>query len=323
MSILRFALCSAIALAAVLQSLPAPCGETLQSWVMTDADRRGVLPNDATGPELRDLPIVLPPLSTEEEGTIRRVDGLEEKVAALTFDLCELATKTTGCDMETLDFLRRENIPATLFMGGKWMRTHASRVMQIMGEPLFEIASHAWTHGNFGIMDEFAMREQVEWTQAEYARLRGEALRLAAEGFAPQIPPVPVLFRLPYGRCSDSALKLLAGYGLTVIQWDVAAEMGKDNAMPQVAKSAASLIRPGSIVLMHANLVPKGTAALVRNLTAELRRQGYRFARVSDLLRMGKPLRVRDGYFNSPGDNLMLDSRFGMDGTGRKAPALR
>ena len=73
---------------------------------------------------------MLPPLPAADVGTIRRVaiaDG--SKVVALTFDLCELDTVTTGCDMEILSFLCAEHIPATLFMGGKWMRTHARRVV--------------------------------------------------------------------------------------------------------------------------------------------------------------------------------------------------
>ncbi len=309
-----------------LNPASALCQETsVESWASMDSDRRGALPNDPTPPESRSIPLVLAPLPQEEEGTIRRVETGGEKVVALTFDMCELATKTTGCDMDILSYLRQEGIPATLFMGGKWMRTHAARVRQIMREPIFEIGSHAWTHGNFGIMSEEAMREQIEWTQAEYARLRGEALRHAEEhGLpAPEITPVPTLFRLPYGRCNDRALAVLAGYGLKVIQWDVAAEMGQDNASPSVADAAVRLIKPGSIVLMHANLVPKGTAALARNLVQKLRGQGYRFVTAGRLLGMGTPVRVRDGYFTTPGDNLSLDTRFGYDGTGRRGAAGR
>ncbi len=288
-------------------------------WKLSPQDAKGVLPNDPSPPQERaDLP-ALKPLPPEEQGTVRSVDVGDEKLVALTFDLCELATSTTGCDMELLGFLREQGVPATLFMGGKWMRTHRERTVQIMLEPLFEIGSHAWTHGNFGIMKEESMREQILGAEAEYAILREEALQRAAEqGLEADIPAVPSLFRLPYGRCSDAALALLAGHGLQVIQWDVAAELGKDNARPEVARAAVKLIKPGSIVLMHANLVPKGTAGLVRILTEELKRQGWRFVKVGELLGMGSPVRVREGYFTVPGDNLALDTKFGIDGTGRK-----
>jgi hypothetical protein len=39
---------------------------------------------------------------------------------------------------------------------------------------------------------------------------------------------------------------------------------------------------------------------------------------VGELLKLGEPQRTRDGYFNKPGDNLSLDTHFGIDGTGRR-----
>ena len=305
-------------LLALLFAAPA-AAEIPQEWKFSVHDAKGALANDPSPAPVREGLQALPSLPAEEQGPVRCVDVGGEKVVALTFDLCELATSTTGCDMELLGWLREQGVPATLFMGGKWMRTHKSRAVQIMLEPLFEIGSHAWTHGNFGIMKEDAMRAQILGVEAEYALLREEALKKAAEqGMERDIPAVPALFRLPYGRCSDAALAMLAEHGLQVIQWDVTAELGKDNARPEVARAAARLIKPGSIVLMHANLVPKGTAGLVRNLVEELRRQGWSFACVSDLLNRGRPVRVREGYFVTPGDNLALDGKFGIDGTGRK-----
>jgi Predicted xylanase/chitin deacetylase len=105
---------------AIASSAPAP------SWAPDAQDARKALRNDATPPAKREPSVMLPPLGPDAVGTIRRValaDGA--KVVALTFDLCELDTVTTGCDMDILGFLRAEHIPATLFMGGKWMRTHS------------------------------------------------------------------------------------------------------------------------------------------------------------------------------------------------------
>ena len=48
-----------------------------------------------------------------------------------------MSTMTTGYDAEIIDFLREKRIPATLFMGGKWMRSHSERAMQLMADPLF------------------------------------------------------------------------------------------------------------------------------------------------------------------------------------------
>ncbi len=260
---------------------------------------------------------MLTPLSPDE-GVIRRVslpEGL--KAIALTFDMCELDTTTTGCDMDVINFLRENSIPATLFMGGKWMRTHASRVKQIMTESnLFEIANHNWSHGNCALLSLEGLKAQILWTQAEYELLREES-------GLDDVPESMTLFRLPYGRNSESALKIIAELGLRVIQWDVAAEAG-DNSNPIRAKRSAKLVagmtKPGSILLFHANLVPKGTVNLLREVVSILESQDYIFLKVSDLLEMGEPETVQDGYFSRPKDNYALDRKFGIDGTGRRKP---
>ena len=283
-------------------------------WTPASPDLKRALPNNSAPPE-RTAPLhELPPLSADE-GIIRRVKlSGDIKAVALTFDMCELDTSTTGVDMAVMNYLRDNEIPATLFMGGKWMRTHSERVKQIMREPMFEIANHNWSHGNCALLSEEGLKAQILWTQAEYELLREEV--------SGDIPEVPELFRLPYGRSSERALKTIAGLGLRVIQWDVAAESGGDNRNVKRAEKSAKLVvkmtRPGSILLFHANAVPKGTDILLREVVKLLQGEGYIFVTAGELLTMGEPETVRDGYFTHPGDNRALDGRFGVDGTGRR-----
>ena len=285
-------------------------------WRITSADFRRAVPNNSNPPE-RLLPMhELPPLS-HDDGVIRRVRlPAGVKAVAITFDMCELDTSTAGCDMAALSFLREKGIPATLFMGGKWMRTHSRRVKEIMKEgKLFEIGNHNWSHGNCALLSEEGLKAQILWTQAQYELLREES-------GANDIPGVPTLFRLPYGRNSERALKVIAGLGLRVIQWDVAAEAGDNSDMRRAkrnAKKVAAMTKPGSILLFHANLVPKGTVNLLRETVNILEADGYTFVKAGELLTMGEPETVRDGYFSRPGDNYALDKKFGIDGTGRKS----
>ncbi|MBR1656873.1 MAG: polysaccharide deacetylase family protein [Synergistaceae bacterium] len=285
-------------------------------WKPDSLDRRRAIPNNSNPPE-RLMPLhKLKPLENDE-GVIRRVrlpDGV--KAVSLTFDMCELDTVTTGCDMEVINFLRERGIPATLFMGGKWIRTHSRRVKQIMTEGgIFEIGNHNWSHGNCALLSDEGLKAQVLWTQAEYELLREEA-------GVTDIPEVPELFRLPYGRNSEKSLKTLAELGMRVIQWDVAAEAGDNSDARRAKRSAvkvAGMTRPGSILLFHANSVPKGTVNLLRELVNILEAQGYEFVKTSELLGMGEAETVREGYFSRPKDNYILDKKFGIDGTGRKS----
>ena len=284
-------------------------------WKIESTDLRRAIPNRSEPPERLSPLHELKPLG-KDEGVIRRVKLPEGvKAVALTFDMCELDTVTTGCDMAVMSFLRERGIPATLFMGGKWMRTHSRRVKEIMTEGgLFEIGNHNWSHGNCALLSEEGLRAQILWTQSQYELLREES-------GVNDIPYVPELFRLPYGRNNEHALRVISGLGLRVIQWDVAAEAG-DNSNPKRAKrsarTVAAMTKPGSILLFHANLVPKGTVNLLRETVNILEGEGYEFVKVSELLEMGEIETVRDGYFSRPGDNYVLDKKFGIDGTGRK-----
>ena len=285
-------------------------------WQLDKYDLKRAFKNNFNPPAKLRPDLNLEPV--EDLGVIRRVNLRDKnlKAVALTFDMCELDTNTSGCDMDTLKFLRDNNIKATLFMGGKWMRTHERRVKQIMLEhKLFEIANHNWSHGNCAIMPRDKLEDQILWTQAQFE------LTQASLNNKNHLQQIPVLFRLPYGRNSESALKIIAGLGLKVIQWDVA--IGEANNLDlknarRNAQQVSRATRPGSILLFHANLVPKGTANLIKELIKILKSQGYEFVTVSELLQLGEPECVRIGYFNRPGDNVYLDKKFGTYGTGLK-----
>lgn len=282
-------------------------------------DRRRAVPNHDEPPKGPIPSGIRAPLDADRIGTIRRVET-QEKVCAFTFDLCELAVVTTGYDARSIGILRREGIPASLFLGGKWMRTHAERTKELMADPLFEIGNHAWAHGNFGIMTKARMLEEIRWTDAEWRILRQEALEEARRAGrpAPAIPEALRFFRLPYGRCSTEALKLLAAEGLDVVQWTLGADSVDEGSPAATGRRIAKRIRPGDIMLFHANLVPKHDAEILLAAADALREEGFRFLKVSDLLRCGRPVRILDGYFEHPGDNLSLDGLYGVDGTGRR-----
>lgn len=296
-------------------------GNDLRLQPLQARDRRGAIPNNNRPPQKRVPQFSLPANTAAREGAIRRVD-IEgtEKVCALTFDMCELATSTTGFDADIVVWLQDNNVPATFFVGGKWMRSHERRVREILQDPLFELGNHAWAHGNFALLSQERMREEILDTQCQYEILRAQALRDRKRfriGNEFPLPEVLRYFRFPYGRSSDAALNILAELGLEPIQWDVVAETGGNNASLEQAKHVVDAVKPGSILLFHANLVPRGSFQLLRYVAEGLRRQGYRFVSIGELLAMGKPVREKEGYFVTPGDNAALDKRFGAEGTGR------
>lgn len=278
-------------------------------------------PPDRQPPDVAALP-PRPPLDDALRGSIRRVrPPAEAPLVALTFDLCERADDHTGYDGAIADALRRERVPATFFAGGKWMRSHPERARQLIADPLFEVGNHAWTHGNLRVLAGEPAERQIVWTQAEYARLRGEiALRAQAADVGAAaiaaIPAAPAVFRFPYGTCSAETLAMAGRLGLAAIQWDVVSgDAVAGTAAATVARAVLAGVRPGSIVVCHANGRGSGTAEALPTIIASLRRRGYRFVTVSTLLAAGPAVVADECYELRPGDNGRYDRLFG-EGTG-------
>jgi len=321
------------------------CGQALAAGLWTPDELAGrpeerhagrlgapdLRPPERTEP--RRVPV---PLPAALHGSIRRVDTGGEKLVALTFDLCELADQATGYDGAVVDYLRAEGVPATFFAGGKWMRSHPQRAMQLLADPLFEVGSHAWTHGNFGVLGADRMREQIAWTQAQYEIEREGLVRLATvrndrqtlerlSSTGPGDQPVPPkqdhipesvrVFRFPYGRCRAEALDMLASMGLTAIQWDVnMMDASRTRTAQAVARDVERGVKPGSVVLGHANGFGHATAEALRIIIPALRAEGYRFVTVSRLLASGRAVTASECFDSRPGDTALYDAMFG-DGT--------
>jgi peptidoglycan/xylan/chitin deacetylase (PgdA/CDA1 family) len=265
-----------------------------------------------------------PALPDRLRGIIRRVAlPAGDKRIALTFDLCERSVHVTGYDAALVEALRRENARATFFAGGKWMRSHPEATFSLMADPRFELANHGWTHANMAVTRGQKRVDQVLWTNAQAELLREELdARRVKDGKTPLGPRPLTLFRLPYGRGGTEAVSALNALGLAVIQWDVVGE-GFGGSVAARAQAIVQAARPGSIVLLHANQVPKDTAALVRALLPLLRQHGFVTATLGELLAAGEPETVPDGYFSAPGDNGIYDDMFEDGGTGARAGKAR
>lgn len=263
----------------------------------TAADRVSV-PN-AAAPGLP----VLPPYA----GVVRRVklpDGV--KLVALTFDLCETGGQVAGYDGPIFDALRQANVPATFFAGGKWLETHPTRAKQIAADPLFEIGNHSWDHANLHIDDLGKVRQEILTTETAIADAK-----TAAVAQCPAATPVSRdrLFRFPYGTCSQAALDSANAVGEIVIQWDVVSGDPANIGAAAIVANVMRQVKPGSIIVMHANGNGKHTREALPLVIAKLRAAGYGFMTVSDLLRAGTPVTAPSCYIEHPGDTAVYDRK--------------
>lgn len=251
-------------------------------------------------------------------GVLRRVDlPSQQKVVALTFDLCEQPHEIAGYQGDLIDFLRDRNIPATFFAGGKWLLTHPERAQQLMADPLFEVGDHTWDHANLRLVSGAELAGEVENPQAAYLRERSELAgkqcldRTGAALASARAPARMTLFRFPFGACNDAALRAVEDAGLRAVQWDVAtADPVKTQTADKIVHAAVSAARSGSIIIFHANGRGWHTGEALPAVIDELSRKGFTFATVSGLLRMpgAKPVIAPTCYDVKPGDSDRYDA---------------
>ena len=245
-------------------------------------------------------------------GAVRRVDlPAGRKLIALTFDLCEQPGEIAGYDGAIIDYLRREGVKATFFASGKWMRSHEVRAQQLMADPLFEIGNHSEAHRNLRLLDGAKLHDEVAGPQRAYETIRGHLAGsqcVAPHASAMQsIAPRLTLFRFPYGACNERALREVHDQGLAAIQWDIST--GDPTPQQPAAAIVAAMLRaqPGSIILNHANGRGWHTAAALPIAVARLRKQGYEFVTVSELMAAGTPVVSAGCYDSRPGDTDRYD----------------
>ncbi|MFT3730884.1 MAG: polysaccharide deacetylase family protein [Hyphomicrobium sp.] len=248
------------------------------------------------------------PVPDALRGSIRRVDVPKgEKVIALTFDLCEQRGEIAGYDGRIFDYLRQQGVKATFFAGGKWIVSHRARTEQLMLDPLFEIGNHTETHANLRLLNDAAIRQQVLAPQKAYQDARADlaskqCVASSAEGLR-DVPPLPTLFRFPYGTCNEASLKAVNDAGMLAIQWDVATgDPDPHEAAERIAAAMVNEAKPGSIIVNHANGRGWHTADALLIAIPKLKAKGFKFVTVSELMAMGKPVIKSECYDRKPGD---------------------
>ncbi|MBS0243000.1 MAG: polysaccharide deacetylase family protein [Proteobacteria bacterium] len=236
-----------------------------------------------------------------------------KKLVALTFDLCETPGEIAGYDGAIVDELRRTNSRATFFAGGKWLLTHSERAQQMLADSRFEIGSHGWAHRNVRMLTGTALADELNGPQLAFAAVRKQlaarqcATPAAMQSVAPQIR----LFRFPFGACNAQSLSATAATGQLAIQWDVSTgDPDRNQSAAAIVGETMRHVRPGSIVLMHANGRGYNTSAAVPEIIRKLRAQGYELVTVSELLQSGEPEITQTCYDAKPGDTDKYDKFF-------------
>ena len=201
------------------------------------------------------------------------------RVIALTFDACG-GPGGSGYDQALIGFLRRREVPATLFLNSRWIDANPAAFGRLAAEPLFEIANHGTRHlplsvtgrsayGIGGTRNAGEVYDEVATNQARLRRLLG-------------VPPR--FFRAGTAYCDDVAARIVTAMGDRLVSFSVNGDGGATFTPGQV-RGIVTAAPGGSIVICHMNHPGSGTAPGIAAAVPDLLARGYRFVRLSDELR--------------------------------------
>src|SRR5450759_3117097 len=69
-----------------------------------------------------------------------------EPVVALTFDACATKKQANGFDRQVFEILAKDQIPATLYLSGRWVERHPSAARALAAAPWIELGNHTYSH---------------------------------------------------------------------------------------------------------------------------------------------------------------------------------
>ncbi|MGE6740674.1 polysaccharide deacetylase family protein [Allorhizobium pseudoryzae] len=192
---------------------------------------------------------------------------------ALTLDACMGKT-----DMRILSVLIAEQIPATIFVTARWLRSNPEAVAILRQHPeLFEVENHGENHvpavdvpmSIYGI----AAAGSAMAVEREVA---GGNAAIEAAGFSR-----PTWFRGSTAKYSPSAIRQIRAMGYRIAGYSLNGDGGSLLGAAMSEKKIASA-KDGDVIIAHINQPGHAAGEGVARALADLKRRGVNFVRLSE-----------------------------------------
>lgn len=210
------------------------------------------------------------------------VKGVDEdirtsrKCIAFTFDACG-GHGGSGYDAELISYLRKERIPATLFVTGKWIDANYNTFLALSRDTLFEIENHGLNHQPCAIDGEskYGIHGTRNAAQA-FDEIEANARKIQTLTHVR-----PRFYRSATAFIDEAGARLANKLGITAISFQVLS----GDAVPrtpeyEIERNVIENVRPGAIVIMHFNHPEWNTCEAMKKIVPRLRHMGYRFVKL-------------------------------------------
>jgi peptidoglycan/xylan/chitin deacetylase (PgdA/CDA1 family) len=199
-----------------------------------------------------------------------------DKVIALTFDACG-GKNGNGYDVDLIDYLREQQIPATLFINSSWIDANYDTFITLAKDPLFEIENHGTFHKPLSVNGKSAWGIKGTENVGEVVdEVLGNHRKLEKILGSP-----PHFFRSGTAFYDEVAAKIVNDIGEEPVNFDILGDAGATFNRYQI-RNALLKAKPGSIVICHMNHPEKDTAEGIKLVVPELKQMGFQFVKLMD-----------------------------------------
>lgn len=207
---------------------------------------------------------------------VRTTFQTDDDEIALTFDACG-GPYGNEVDLELVEFLQAEGIPATLFINERWLLENEQLFMELSEDPLFQLENHGTAHVPLSVEGGEAWGIEATGSPEEVY----EEIMQQHETVRNRIGKEMTLFRSGTAYYDEVAVKLAQELGYEVVNFSVLGDAGATYSSDQV-EDALMTSTSGSIVLLHMNQPASGTAKGVKQAIPKLQQDGFTFVLLQD-----------------------------------------
>lgn len=193
----------------------------------------------------------------------------QKKPIALTFDDGPWPNTTS----QILATLKKQKVKATFFVIGKHVKLYPKLIKQVVAEG-HALGNHTWSH-EYGYYSEATAAQELDETAKLVYKTTGVKT---------------ALFRPPGGILNNGLVSTAQEKKYAVVMWSVDSKdwRYRGNTSSSLVESVLKEAKPGGIVLMHDGGGDRTTTIqALPQIIAQLKKQGYTFVTVPELMEMG------------------------------------
>jgi peptidoglycan/xylan/chitin deacetylase (PgdA/CDA1 family) len=223
-------------------------------------------------------PIAPPAPVARARGSVRALRPItsietRDPVVAITFDACATPNQREGFDRKLYDVVKREGIPATIFVSGRWVEAHPDVMTELAADPKIEWGDHSYDHPHMGNLPVARIVAEIDQTEAALAKYGKRS----------------VAFRPPFGTWTSRLVYVAQELRLPTVTWDVVSgDPSASTTVDGMIRNVVGKARAGSIVIFHINGRGHKTAQALPIILQKLRERGLRFVQLSELMAAGR-----------------------------------